>query len=208
MSAILNSRTFMVCSTEPPLPLGTAFSLRPGHVMTAAHVVADQDPANMLILGAHVPPFGVHEVMAHEHADVAILRTEQRDRLSYYRIARPPQHGHHILGTMVEAYGFPVVGTEKRIPGRLMGGRIQCLLDWRRAGYRYDACELSFPAFHNLSGSPAFYCPSVRDSVFAVVTESASYSSESKGGHVAASWTIAADLLPLRGWIDEIISQA
>ena len=190
------------------MPLGTAFSLRPGLVMTAAHVVAEHDPAEMLIIGAQVPPFGVHEIAAHEHADVAILRTEQRDGLSYYRIARPPQNGYHILGTMVEAYGFPVVGAETKIPGRLMGGRIQCLLDWSRAGYRYDACELSFPAFHNLSGSPAFYYPSVRDSVFAVVTDSASYSSKSKGGHVSASWTVAADLLPLRGWIDDIVSQS
>jgi len=176
--------------------------------MTAAHVVADRDPCEMLILGAHVPPFGVHGIAAHEHADVAILRTERPDGLSYYGIARPPKSGYHILGTMVEAYGFPVLGRTMEIPGRLMGGRIQCLLEWRRAGYRYDACELSFPAFHNLSGSPVFYYPSVRESVFAVVTDATSYSSKSKRGHVSASWTMAADLLPLRGWIEEVVSQA
>ena len=92
-----------------------------------------------------------------------------------------------------------------------MRGHIQCHVLRKKTGYEYDAYELSFPAFHNLSGAPVF-CPTGYPgersiSAIGVITDSVSYSSEQEGLHIHASWSLAASFHPLKEWIVEIGNQ-
>ena len=201
-----SQHVYMVCSTNPLRPIGTAFVVgRPGFVMTAAHVVAGQSEVVVRRMGENPRTFLVREVMLHERADIAMLRLHKPPYEFCYGVESRPlgwskDHG---LGTPVIAFGFPIVGMETDTPGRLMSGHIQCHLNYRRDHYDYGAYELSFPAFHNLSGSPLFIAPAFGE-VLGVITDSVSYSSEYKGGHTAASWSIAASLFPLKSWITGI----
>ena len=204
-----SQHVYMVCSTNPLQPIGTAFVIgRPGFVMTAAHVVAGQSEVVVRRVGADPRLFPVLDVVHHDRADVAMLRLDEPPYEYCYAVDRRPigRSEDHSLGAAVIAYGFPAVGTETDIPGRMMSGHIQCHLNFRRGHYDYDAYELSFPAFHNLSGSPVFVVPAF-GAVTGVITESVSYSSEYPGGHTAASWSIAASLLPLKNWIKEVATR-
>ena len=174
--------------------------------MTAAHVVADE-PEIILVCTAYksLKYITVREVRIHEKSDVAILITEPLPGLEWFQLGLPPDGTTDFpLGEEVEAYGFPMIGTEKPIPPRLMQGHIQCKLHRRTNRYAYSAYELSFPAFHNLSGSPVFRSYA-RQEVVGVITDSSTYSSEYRGTATHASWSLSAALTPLNGWVDQVV---
>ena len=189
------------------MPIGTAFGVNcPGAVVTAAHVVVDE-PQIVLVCTAYesLKYIPIREVRFHEKADVALLITEHFAGLEWFELGKPPDASTDFpLGEEIEAYGFPMIGTEKPIPPRLMQGHIQCKLNRRTDRYAYSAYELSFPAFHNLSGSPVFRSYS-RQEVVGVITDSTTYSSESGGSATHASWSLAAAIIPLNGWVDQAI---
>ena len=212
----LNRRVFMVFSVsiaKPDTtdlrvaPIGTAFGVhRPGIAITAAHVVSDRQQIQLVSTSFNpLRHLRVLDVVLHEHADVAILRFEPSDNLEWSVLGHPDEgYNDFPLGEDVIAYGFPWVGMEKPIPGRLMGGHIQCILMRETGPYRYTAYELSFPAFHNLSGAPV-YRDRRRHQVIGVITDSTSYGSTAGEEHIYASWSLAAALLPLRPWIEEVV---
>ena len=196
----------MVFSSPNVAPIGTAFAIhRPGVVMTAAHVLAGH-PEVLLVSTAFDPLkyIRIAKVVLHETADVAILLTEPSADLEWFQIGSPVDgYDDFPLGEEVEAYGFPMVGIERPIPPRLMQGHIQCKLTRKTDHYAYSAYELSFPAFHNLSGAPLFRSWQ-RSQVIGVVTDSTTYSSEAGRSHTHASWTLASALLPLKDWISAV----
>ena len=211
----LNKRVFMVFSISAIMPdtsdlsvapIGTAFGVhRPGIAITAAHVVTGRQQVRLV--STYSDPLRhlhVLDIVLHEVADVAIVRFEPSDNLEWSALGRPDaDYTDFPLGEDVIAYGFPQVGAEKPIPGRLMGGHIQCVLTRETGPYRYAAYELSFPAFHNLSGAPV-YRDRVRQQVIGVITDSTSYGSTEGEEHIYAAWSLAAALVPLRPWIEEV----
>ena len=203
---VMNKRVFMVFSKRSGMPIGTAFGVnRADTVLTAAHIVADE-PQIVLVSTAFesLKYIQVREVRLHEQADLAILITESSSDLERFEIGLPPDgYTDFPLGEEVEAYGFPMLGIEKPIPPRLMQGHIQCKLNRRTDRYTYSAYELSFPAFHNLSGSPVFRSYA-RHQVVGVITESATYSSAHDGFLTHASWSVAAAMTPLKDWVDRV----
>ncbi|MCY3705419.1 MAG: trypsin-like peptidase domain-containing protein [Gammaproteobacteria bacterium] len=219
-SISLNKRVFMVFlvsdamqgAPDPTVkPIGTAFGLhRPGIALTAAHIVDGQENLRLrlrLLSTGFKPPRHLHvvDVVAHEQADVAIIHFQPTNDLEWCTLGRPEEGYHDFpLGEEVAAYGFPMVGIEKPIPGRLMAGHIQCHLDWKKDHYRYRAYELSFPAFHNLSGAPV-YRDWKRQHAIGVITDSISYGSTRGDEHTYAAWSLAASLVQLRLWIEEVV---
>lgn len=211
----LNKRIFMVFSISATMPdasdlnvapIGTAFGIhRPGIAITAAHVVAGREHVRLVsTFFSPLRHLHVLDVVVHESADVAILRFEPSDNLEWFALGRPDaDYNHFPLGEDVAAYGFPRIGVEMPIPGRLMGGHIQCKFTRETGPYRYAAYELSFPAFHNLSGAPV-YRDWVRQQVIGVITDSTSYGSTEGNEHIYAAWSLAAALVPLRPWIEEV----
>ena len=191
-------------------PIGSAFMLRqPNLVMTAAHVIADSDDFFLMdLFNPEPPPVVVREVIYHPTADVALLVIDELPGMEWFPPGLYFPSGDFPLGQEVEAYGFAWIGTERPIPGRLMRGHIQRHVLQNKTGYEYDAYELSFPAFHNLSGAPVF-CPTGYPgertiSAIGVITDSVSYSSEQEGLQIYASWSLAASFHPLKEWIVEI----
>ena len=211
----LDKRVFMVFSISTTMPdasdlrvapIGTAFGVhRPGIAITAAHVVAGRQQVQLVSTFINpVRLLHVSDVVEHEFADIAVLRFEPADNLEWAILGRPePGFEDFSLGEDVIAYGYPRIGVEKPIPGRLMGGHIQCKLTRETGPYRYAAYELSFPAFHNLSGAPV-YRDWVRRQVIGVITDSTSYGSTEGEEHIYAAWSLAAALVPLRPWIEEV----
>lgn len=220
----INRHVFMVFSGGSDVkPIGTAFMLRqPNLVMTAAHVISGRHAS---VLGqAHrdefflmdtfnrePPPVVIREVVYHPTADVALLIIDELPGMEWFPIGLYYPSGDFPLGQPVEAYGFAWIGNERPIPGRLMQGHIQCHFLRKKTSYEYRAYELSFPAFHNLSGTPLF-CPTGYPgehtiSAIGVITDSVSYSSEQEGLHIHASWSLAASFHPLKEWIVKVGSR-
>lgn len=172
--------------------------------MTAAHVIADQGCFLLSTTGQNVEHMGAQDVVFHEKADVAILPIKEVGDLEWFSLwSAALGYGHPHLGAGVEAYGYPMVGTETPVPGRLMKGHIQCHLTRKTDRYEYDAYELSFPAFHNLSGAPV-YRPRFPNRVIGVVTESTTYSSQQGNDHTSACWSLAAATWSLWPWVKEV----
>ena len=84
-----------------------------------------------------------------------------------------------------------------------MRGHIQCVLTRTKRHYSYCAFELSFPAFHKLSGAPV-YIQRDREYVIGVITDSTSHGSLQGAEHTYASWSLAASLTPLVNWLYEV----
>ena len=206
---MMAKRVFMVFSNRSgaAIPIGTAFGINcPGTVVTAAHVVADEPQIDLVCTAyeslKYIP---VREVRFHKKADVALLITQPVPGLEWFELGVPSDGTTDFpLGEEVEAYGFPMIGTEKPIPPRLMQGHIQCKMNRRTDCYTYSAYELSFPAFHNLSGSPVFRSYA-RQEVVGVITDSTAYSSESHGSATHASWSLAAAMPPLNDWVHQVV---
>ena len=204
---VMAKRVFMVFSNRSGaiMPIGTAFGIgSPGIVATAAHVVVDE-PDIVLVCTAYesLKYIPVRQVKFHETADVALLITAPFADLEWFEFGCTPDGSTDFpLGEEVEAYGFAMIGAEKPIPPRLMQGHIQCKLNRKTDRYTYSAYELSFPAFHNLSGSPVFRSYA-RQEVIGVITDSTTYSSESRGSATHASWSLAAAMAPLNSWVDQ-----
>ena len=189
------------------MPIGTAFGVTcAGTVVTAAHVVADEPQIYLACTAYESLKFiPVREVRFHDKADVALLITESFPGLEWFELGLPSDGTTaYPLGEEVESYGFPMIGIEQPIPPRLMQGHIQCKLNRRTDCYTYSAYELSFPAFHNLSGSPVFRSYA-RHEVVGVITDSTTYSSESHGSATHASWSLAAAMPPLNDWVHQVV---
>lgn len=148
--------------------LGTFFCWRRFfYAVTAAHNLQDDSPTDELRLyrpGAEESR-AVERVETHPEADVAVLIGEQlpnddlsgpydRTTFNMIRSATIPDE--------LYSYGYPVETTLSRraeaVP-RLFTVHPQRVFDYvdERAGYSYEAVELSVPAPRGLSGSPVFY---------------------------------------------------
>lgn len=84
-----------------------------------------------------------------------------------------------------------------------MQGHIQCVLTQTKDHYRYAAFELSFPAFHKLSGAPV-YIPHRPARVIGVITDSTSHGSQQGEEHTYAAWSLAASLTRMVDWLSEV----
>lgn len=216
----LNKRTFMLFrlpeDTIPgssSMPIGTAFSvLRPGLLLTADHVVRDIDARLLLLLCTYyrrVKCF-IDRVESHPEADVAALflgRMPNPKPLEHFSIGFPwdvyDGYEDFPLAEDVLAYGFPMVGTEKPISPRMMKGHIQSkyLHASTDGPYRYNAYELSLPAFPGLSGAPVFRDMNKRDAAIGIVTDRISYFTEQGDHETRAYLSLAAALHPIADWI-------
>ena len=201
--------------------MGTAFGiLRPDLVLTANHVVSETDIGSLFVVAEHS---GVSEwhiidrVESHPDADVAalfireIVPPHSMPPLSYFNIGLPrdvdPDFDDFPLAEEVLAHGFPIVGNEKLINPRMMKGHIQSINKHTSTSmsrhYRYHAYELSFPAFHGLSGAPVLRNLD-RQTAIGIVTEQIFHSTEQDDQETKAYPTVAAALHPLADWIKSL----
>ena len=201
--------------TPQGVPGGTGFAvLRPNVVITAAHVVEAclPDLPRVLDTSKTKPRFlDVETVVCHPSADVAALIVKNASA-GCFRVAEFNKD--YYLGDEILSYGFPLVGTEKPIPPRLMKGHIQMVFDRRPRGdsaYEYKAYELAFPAFPGQSGAPVILdhlrVPEPRKYAAGVVTESVSYSSiqgDSAEATAIGYWAIGASLDAIGDWLRQL----
>ena len=206
--------TFMVF-TPQGVPGGTGFAvLRPNVVITAAHVVEPHLPDLPRVVDTSQKSLrylDVEKVVCHPSADVAALIVKNASN-GCFRLAEFNKD--YYLGDEIMSYGFPMVGTEKPIPSRVMKGHIQMEFNRRPRGdsaYEYKAFELAFPAFPGQSGAPVildhFRVPEPRKYAAGVVTESVSYSSaqgDSAGATAMGHWAVGASLDAISDWLRQL----
>lgn len=199
-------------------PIGTGFGLkRSGLVLTADHVVGSMSKVLVVnTYGADLQMVLSSRIIPHRTADVAaiLLPTDIWQDTEYFELGFPPTgYSDFPLGEEVLSYGYPQMGIEKPIPPRLMKGYIQRQTEYKRQfenrnqPYSYSGHELSFPAFHGQSGSPVVldnHTPSARNKAIGIVTDYISFTSENKEDLLGVSWSIAASLIPLADWIEEL----
>ena len=214
----MRDRVFMIFALQVSddvvsdvVPAGTGFTmLRRNLVLTAAHVAKACLPKIPIVVdtsGNELRYPSVKDVVFHPDADVAALIVE-RDDGDCLRPAKREKD--YYLGDEVLSYGFPMLGTEKPIPGRLMKGHIQRIFHHRGfthgEEYAYEAYELAFPAFPGQSGAPVILdnlrVTSPRRHAVGIVTRSASYSSGRGGAPDAEGhWAIGASLDAISDWL-------
>lgn len=194
-------------------PIGTGFNIkRPGLVLTAAHVVENQ---KCVLITSNFKPtietLSVTKIIRHPKADVAALSLPDgawKD-MEYFKIGIPRSgYRDFPVGTEIASYGYPKIGGEQPIPERYMKGHIQRQFEYKKIQYQYQAFELGFPAFAGQSGSPVFlddvlYASDGRNQAVGIVTESVVYETEEEEKSTVR-WAIAASLMPLREWIEDI----
>ena len=199
-------------------PIGTGFGLkRSGLVLTADHVVGDMSKVLVVnTYGSDLQMVLSSRIIPHHTADVAaiMLPTDIWHDAEYFELGTPPPgYFDFPLGEEVLSYGYPQMGIEKPIPPRLMKGYIQRQTEYKRQfgnrnqPYCYSCHELSFPAFHGQSGSPVVLdnlTPGARNKVIGIVTDYISFTSEHKEDLLGVSWSIAASLIPLADWVEEL----
>ena len=196
----LNKRIFMLFSLDhigdlgDVVPIGTGFGIdKPGIVLTAHHVI--KKITNIRVVSTfYSPPLNIEvdDIVAHPHADIAALLIKEQKLLEYFKIGKPPDgYNDFPLGEDVISYGFPMMGTERPIPPRMMKGHIQRIGPYKDDEYYYSAYELGFPSFHGQSGSPILR-DFARNEAIGIVTKSVSFTSENEGnlaGATCASWS-------------------
>ena len=201
--------------TPQGVPGGTGFAvLRPNVVITAAHVVEACLPDLPRVVDTSQDQLrflDVETVVCHPSADVAALIVKNANE-GCFRVAEFNKD--YYLGDEIVSYGFPLVGTEKPIPARIMKGHIQMVFDRRPRGdsaYEYKAYELAFPAFPGQSGAPVILdnlrVPEPRQYAAGVVTESVSYSSvpgDSAEATAMGHWAVGASLDAIGDWLRQL----
>ena len=209
----LGARVFMIFPESGGPPIGTGFNIeRPGLVLTAAHVVENQK--YVLITNTFKPTIEtllVTKIIRHPKADVAALFLPDgawKD-MENFKIGIPRSgYRDFPVGTEIASYGYPMIGGEQPIPARYMKGHIQRKFEYKKIHYQYQAFELGFPAFAGQSGSPVFlddvlYASDGRNQAVGIVTESVVYETEEEEKSTVR-WAIAASLLSLREWLEDI----
>lgn len=216
----LGKRTFMLFrlprdadTLESAMPIGTAFGIAGGTVLTADHVVRDLDVRSLLVVCtgyADLVRCLVDRVESHPEADIAALslgRMINPKPLEHFELGLPSdayaKYEDFPLAEDILAYGFPMVGGEKPIHPRMMKGHIQAKYGHASADgrYRYRAYELSFAAFPGLSGAPVFRDLDRREAVIGIVTDRISYATEQGDHETKAYLSLAAALYPVADWI-------
>ena len=202
-----------ISAAGDPTVLGTGFRVAPNVVVTAKHVVENYREcavgtmpkrSNVVV----TPAESIH-LEPSSKADLAVLVLEdQGPPLDYLRIM--PSHGYGILGAPVSSYGYAV---EKNggFTQRFMVGHVQRFYlhdDPDKRQERYEAYELSFPAFGGQSGSPICLreVPDpYRHRVAAMVTNSLPYFAPDRP--MAAFWAVGLVLGPFSDWIGSFPSE-
>lgn len=214
---MLSRRVFMIFGQPifgQPLdgpPIGTGFQIqRAGCVLTASHVLNDQD--RVLVVntsGSQLDIIESERIIKHPKADLAaiMIPSATREKTEYYELGTPPaEYGDFPLGEEVASYGYPKLAGEMPVAPRLMKGHIQRRFEYQDDPYAYAAFELSFPSFPGQSGSPIFLdnlTTNARNQAIGIVTRTTSFTSEEQGEiTVAAWWAVGASLTPLRSWIE------
>lgn len=215
---MLSRRVFMIFEKpRGPLgvpPIGTGFQIqRAGCVLTASHVLNDQDTVWVVnTSGKQLEVIESGRIIKHPKADLAaiMIPSTTREKTEYYELGTPPaEYGDFPLGEEVASYGYPKLGCEMPIAPRLMKGHIQRRFEHQDETYAYAAFELAFPAFPGQSGSPIFLdnlTSNARNQVIGIVTRSISFTSEEQGAMTVAAWAVGASLTPLRSWIEGLHS--
>ena len=151
-----------ISPADDPIIRGTEFRVAPNVVVTAKHVVENYREC---LVGTAPKSGGVIVTLAESihmepsgKADLAVLVLEEQDPpLDYLKIM--PSHGYGMLGAPVSSYGY---AAEKGggFTQRFLVGHVQrsYKYPWHdnpdKRQERYEAYELSFPAFGGQSGSP------------------------------------------------------
>ena len=202
-----------ISAVGDPTIRGTGFRVAPNVVVTAKHVVENYREC---VVGT-MPKRGGVVVTSTESihlepsgtADLAILVLEDQDPpLDYLKIM--PSHGYGILGAPVSSYGY-VAEKNGGFTQRFMVGHVQRRYwhdDPDERQERYEAYELSFPAFGGQSGSPVCLREvphPYRHRVAAIVTNSLPYLAPDRP--MAAFWAVGLVLGPFADWIGSFHSE-
>lgn len=209
----LGKRVFMIFAERDGPPIGTGFNLeKPGLVLTAAHVVENQD--RVLVVNTSGEKLRIVrpvKIVPHPSADVAaiLLPDNVWEDAEHFRIGSPPEgFSDFPLGTEVASYGYPLIAGEKPVYPRLMKGHIQRKFEYRRTPYHYQSFEFGFPAFGGQSGSPVFLddvgYPDPRNQTVGIVTESVVIGTGTAEEMSSIRWATGASLIPLQGWIQRL----
>jgi len=144
---------------EPSQIHGSAFSVGPNLLVTAAHVVRGIPKDSMIGLG--FPDFArsrwsivkVEETECHATLDVAVLRSNGAGP-----VAQPWTSERLPILTDVQSYGFPYAldGSKRMINVRAFKGHIVAIYPWAELSGRPVILELSFQVPRGLSGAPIF----------------------------------------------------